>query len=267
MPAGWSWSGGDPEAYTSLPRRRLWCDELVVARFPVTNQEYVAFLDALVASGREAEALRHAPRDRAAMGEGPLVYGRDEAGRFVLRPDADGDVWPPDWPVMLVDWFGASAFAAWRATVTGRPWRLLGELEWEKTARGVDGRFYPWGDGFDPSWSCMLDSHSGRPLPAVVDTFPVDESVYGVRGLCGNVQDWCADPYRPEGPRRKGDIVVSPERPETVADLTAARGNRGGHWGGTARNSRAALRHRDEPGSRSEDLGFRVGFRPGAQHG
>lgn len=267
VPAGWFWSGGDPEALDGLPRRRLWCDELVVKRFPVTNREYLAFLDDLVATGREAEAVRHQPLERAA-GVGSPVYGRDAAGRFVLRPDADGDVWDPDYPVFLVDWFGASAYAAWLAERTGLPWRLPGELEWEKAARGADGRFYPWGDSFDPSWCCARASHPGRPLPAVVDSFPVDVSVYGVRGLGGNVQEWCVDAFRREGPVGDGERVVAPSRQE-VAEVTTAHCIHGGSWIGSARVARSSSRCRVEPWSRNEILGLRLAYRPepAPQHG
>jgi serine/threonine protein kinase/formylglycine-generating enzyme required for sulfatase activity len=257
VPAGWSWSGGDPSALDSLPRRRLWYDDLVVKRFPVTNREYLAFLDDLVATGREADALRHQPRERAA-GEGSPVYARDDAGRFVLRRDADGDAWNPDWPVFLVDWYGATAYAAWCAERTGRPWRLLDELEWEKAARGADGRIHPWGDRFDPSWCCVRESHPGRALPSVVDSYPVDASPYGIRGLGGNVQDWCATEFQREGPPQHGPIV-SPT-PATVGPSTAPRVHRGGNWGGTSRNTRSADRIRNEPGARSGSLGFRIAF-------
>jgi serine/threonine-protein kinase len=259
VPAGWFACGGDPDAVDSLPRRRLWCDELVVRRFPVTNREYLAFLDDLVATGREAEALRHQPRERT-TGEGAPIYGRDAAGRFALQPDADGDVWDPDFPVILVDWHGATAYAAWLAERTRRPWRLLGELEWEKAARGADARFFPWGDGFDPSWCCMRQSHPGRPLPSVVHRFPVDESVYGVRGLAGNVEDWCADEFRREGPPTAGGRVLAP----AAGSSDALRCFRGGNWFSHARGARSASRLRSEPALRSANLGFRLGMRPGS---
>ncbi len=213
VPAGWYWSGGDPEAANSLPRRRLWVDGVVFRRFPVTNRAYLAFLDALVAAGREAEALRFVPREKGGtVGElGAMIYGRDAEGRFTLRPDADGDIWEADWPVIMVDWWGARAFAAWEASRSGRGWRLPGELEWEKAARGVDGRFYPWGDVMDPSWCCTRESHAGRPLPASVERFPVDESVYGIRGMAGNSRDWCADRYDlHDGPPTEGRRVCAP---------------------------------------------------------
>src|SRR5690606_9188188 len=137
VPAGWFESGGDIEG--ALPRRRLWCDAAVLRRFPVTNRSYLAFLDDLLARGDEAAALRHVPRERAATEDavGPMLYGR-EGDRFVLRPDADGDVWLPDYPVLWIDWHSAAAYAAWEAERAGLPWRLPAELEWEKAARGVD---------------------------------------------------------------------------------------------------------------------------------
>jgi formylglycine-generating enzyme required for sulfatase activity len=62
--------------------------------------------------------------------------------------------------------------------------------EWEKAARGVDGRIYPWGNAFDPAFCCMRDSHRGRPMPAVVGAFPYDCSPYGVMDMAGNMMEW-----------------------------------------------------------------------------
>ena len=217
------------------------------------------FLDDLVAQGREAEAGRYQPRERAAVQAVP-VYGRDDAGRFVLQPDVDGDVWDPEWPVFLVDWFGAVAFAAWRAEATGRPWRLLGELEWEKAARGVDGRSFPWGDHLDPSWACLRESRAGRLLPAVVDGWPVDTSVYGVRGLGGNVADWCADVFRREGPQVEGARL--PSSYPWAPDAQLGRVTRGGDWVSAMRAARSAYRGAHLPSSRFGALGFRVAYAP-----
>jgi serine/threonine-protein kinase len=260
IPAGWFWSGGDPEAPSSLPRHRLWCDGWVVRRFPVTNREYLAFLDDLVVTGREAEAALHEPRERGAGGgAGPAVYGRDGAGRYVLQPDADGDVWDLDWPVCLVDWHGACAYAAWEAARTGQRWRLAPELVWEKAARGGDGRFFPWGDGFDPSWACLRNSHRGRALPQVVDSFPVDVSVYGVRGMGGNMRDWCGDVYAPEGPALVGGRVVTAGDEAAVGSPVGAyRVNRGGGWNLVPRFARVAYRNGVGAGYRDGDLGFRL---------
>ncbi len=238
IPAGWFWSGGEGQAPGALPRRRVWEDAFVMRRFPVTNREYLRFLDDLVAKGRETEALQHAPRERpGSVGmDGALIYGF-EGGRFFIQPDADGDVWHPDDPVMMVAWSGAEAFAAWEASRSGRPWCLPREQAWEKAARGVDGRLYPWGDAFDPSWACTRVSHQGRMLPAVVDSFPVDASVYGVRGCAGNVRDWTADTNGREGTYRV---------------------NRGGSWYNDPQYARLVSRFSDDPHFRTGNLGFRL---------
>ena len=136
------------------------------------------------------------------------------------------------------------AYAGWLADREGLPWRLLGELEWEKAARGVDGRHYPWGDRFDPTFCCVLESHEGRPLPAVVDSYPIDESPYGVRGMAGNVADWCANTWQRDH--------VGPVEGEGM------RACRGGWWVGSPANARAAMRNRDAPEFRDAILGFRL---------
>ncbi|WP_437508122.1 SUMF1/EgtB/PvdO family nonheme iron enzyme [Sorangium sp. So ce1099] len=88
VPAGWFIAGGDPEAAESLPRRRLWADGFVVQRHPVTNAEYLAFLNDEVARGCEAEALAACPRlqlGRVGHGENALAYDRGPDGCFPCR--------------------------------------------------------------------------------------------------------------------------------------------------------------------------------------
>ena len=191
-----------------------------MGRFPVTNREYSRFLDALVQAGREEDALRFAPRERAGRAgqEGAVIYGRRSDGGFELVADADGDRWGLDWSVCMVNWDCANAYVAHERKRTGLGWRLPGEFEWEKVARGVDGRFFPWGDGFDPSWCCMGNSHQTRRLPNSVESFPVDESVYGVRGLAGNMSDWAAGEFSVDGPVTRGARLLQP----VVGELNSA---------------------------------------------
>ncbi len=198
VPAGWFISGGDPEATGGLPRRNVWLDGFVMKRFPITNRQWIAFLDSLVHQNYVEAALRFAPRERPShVGDlGQLVYGRNPDGTFFLPPGG----WALDWPAMRIDWHSATAFAAWESERTGVRWRLPWELEREKAARGVDGRYFPWGERLDPTFANMCDSHASQPTPSPVDSFPVDEGPYGVRGMAGNVRDWCRDVYRQEGP-------------------------------------------------------------------
>ena len=119
----------------------------------------------------------------------------------------EGDLWDPGWPICLVDHFSARAYADWYSRHRGQAWRLPKELEWEKAARGVDGRFYPWGDRIDASWTCNKQSFPERPLPSPIGRFPVDESPYGVLGMAGNMCDWTADIYEDEGPPVNGSLA------------------------------------------------------------
>ena len=79
------------------------------------------------------------------------------------------------------------------------PWRLPHGLEMEKAARGVDGRVWPWGDGFEPTWACAAESHVGPVAAHGIHAFPMDESPYGVRGLAGNARTWCSNPWTRDG--------------------------------------------------------------------
>ncbi|XXX72555.1 bifunctional serine/threonine-protein kinase/formylglycine-generating enzyme family protein [Sorangium sp. So ce134] len=257
VPAGWSWLGGDTAAPDSLPRRRVWLDAFVIRRFPVTTQEYIEFLNDLVAGGREAEAVAACPRAQLSLAEGgeALAFQRDASGLFGLPPDREGLRWRLDWPIVLVDWHGALAYAAWLAARTGRPWRLPDELEREKAARGADGRLFPWGDHPEPTFAQVVDSSPDEPSREGVHGRPLDESPYGVRGLAGNTRDWCANVWRHEGPLvEDGRLRVTAALP----DDPDFRVIKGGGWSSVMNNSRAAARFGGRPAIRRPVVGFRL---------
>lgn len=281
VPGSWFWGGGDPEVSHCFPRKRVWVDDIVVRKYPVTNREYIAFLDDLVRQGREEEAGRYVPRERAGHADelGAMIYGRKEDGRFELVPDADGDLWELDWPVIMVDWYSAMAYAKWEAERTGKPYRLLHEVEWEKAAKGVDGRFHPWGDHFDPSYGCMHKSYDGTSLPQLVTSFPIDESPYGIRGMAGNSRDWCINrPLVSWG--NMTEIKVSEVDPERLIyrfeywdekekeqlrnfnDVVQQlpRIIRGGFFSCGAELMRSSFRTGFRVGVRDGSLGFRIGY-------
>ncbi len=261
VPPGWFWAGGDTGAIDPIPRKRVWADGFILRRFPVTNREYLAFLNDLVHTRREEEALRYVPRERARLPgkRAGMIYARRRDGTFYLRKDIDGDRWLKDWPVFMTDWACAMGFARWFAEVTGSKWRLPSELEWEKAARGADERLFPWGDWLDPSWCRMRDSRAGRMYPSVVGRHPVDVSPYGVRGLAGNVRDWCFEEFDTLGPDTPGDRVViqdyfGPMEPPWGTERVA----RGGYWAMSAQGARSATRYHVDSHMRSAHLGLRM---------
>lgn len=192
VPAGWFTAGGDPMAPDGLSRRRIWVDGFVMARDPVTHGEYLAFLQAMVDAEGEGALQRLAPRGNwqddeplCAVEDGTVVYSADPAGR-IARPET---------PVVRVNQLQAVAYLEWQSAQLGRSLALPHEFEWEKAARGVDQRIYAWGDHFDPNWTWVLSSQTGVPWLCDVAECDADRSPYGVRGLTGNVRDWCRNPY------------------------------------------------------------------------
>jgi len=249
--------GGDRAAQGSLPRARVWVDGFVMETQPITHADFIAWLNDLAARDRLNEALTHAPRGRPVLktDRGPVLYPQDERG-FGVGQGPNGEPWQLDWPALCMDWHAAMAYASWRARRDGVPWRLPGELEWEKAARGVDGRRFPWGDHLDPSWCCMEDS-AAAPSAVPVSAFTTDVSPYGVRGLAGNGASWCLDLFHPEGPA----LDRGRYRPPLELDGGWAGGShvvRGGAWDLPEPASRAASRRANPSVWRRRNIGLRL---------
>ncbi|MCO4745125.1 MAG: SUMF1/EgtB/PvdO family nonheme iron enzyme [Proteobacteria bacterium] len=224
VPAGWYEAGTDQEALANpVPRQRVWVDAFAIGRDSVTNGEYVGFLNDLVDRGDVDLAERHAPK----MGGKP-IYPRSEGGHFRLGKDAHGSDWRPTMPVVCVTWASAMAYCAWLGGRLGREVRLPFELEWEKAARGVDARIYPWGAQRCAEWSWTRERAVKAPGPCDVGTHPQDVSPYGMRDVAGNVFSWLMDTST-EFARVQGGL----------ADTSAveARGHRRVRGGGWERNS------------------------------
>ncbi|KYF70445.1 SUMF1/EgtB/PvdO family nonheme iron enzyme, partial [Sorangium cellulosum] len=258
VPAGLTGIGGDPGAADGLPARRVWVDAFVIRRFPVTNTEYLVFLNELVAAGREAEAMAACPGVQLGMADRAgdrRAFTRTDGGRFALAVDDWGCPLEPDQPVVLVDWAAAMAYARWYAARRGQPWRLPDEVEREKAARGADGRFFPWGDHADATFACALESHAGQPARVPVDSYPADESPYGVRGLAGNSRDWCINVWRSEGPTIAGGRL---RIEAAAAGDPEYRAVRGGAWSSPLDLSRSAARFGNRPDVPRLTMGIRL---------
>jgi len=197
----------------------FWIDE-----HEVTIYEYKKFLDFLEANPGEAEKLAHPdmPKGKSHV---PLDWADNkEINTWGFYRGALNGEWKRsfpitvDHPVFNVDWFDAYAYAKWK----GR--RLPTEQEWEKAARGTDGRKFPWGNDEDPkraNTGADLKSNpkeggeiDGHRRWARADEPKGDSSPYGAHGMAGNVSEWTAT-WAPVEDGMGGDVPVV----------------RGGNWG------------------------------------
>jgi sulfatase modifying factor 1 len=229
VPAGAFIMGSDTGDVDQGPQRSVYLDAFEIDRYEVTNAQYRRFLQATggEAPERWPERFEH------------LVPGRD--------PDWHGTLYPPGealYPVAGVNWQDAADYCAW----VGK--RLPTEAEWEKAARGSDGRLYPWGDAWDARRANTREAAVGYTQP--VGTIPAGASPYGALDMAGNVWEWVADWYD------KAYYGDAPERnPQGPPPGTGERILRGGAWDSRPHQARTPYRNATHCFSPN----FRAGFR------
>lgn len=222
IPAGEFTMGSDIDSATNNPAHVVNLDAFYMDVFEVTNAQYAA----CVADG---------------------VCERPHYDRTDFRPGYYGNPEYDNYPVIYVDWYMANTFCEWRGV------RLPTEAEWEKAARGTDGRSYPWGEGFN----CDLANYDGDPAPASFCTGDTSEvgnydrgtSPHGMYDMAGNVFEWVSSLYRPypydaadgrEDPTRGGSRVI-----------------RGGAWSEGPDDQRVIYRSWIGPELSESAIGFR----------
>lgn len=225
VPGGWFLMGSDPKVDRAAgpqeqPQRRVYVEAFRINRFETSNVDYL---------------------------------------RYVLRTGAS---WPRYWkeqpfpekmakhPVIGVSWREADAYCRWAGK------RLPTEAEWEKAARGEDGRIFPWGN--EPAgWMKSNIAHPGSkrgfkyPPLANVDRYDKGVSPYGVQQMAGNVSEWVADWFDPEYYRAKEDH--NPTGPRQGQDKVF----RGGSWNEDPEVARSAGRNAAGLDHWSYLIGFR----------
>jgi len=249
VPGGPFIMGGDPEAIDALPRQEVHVPDFAIARFPVTMSEYCEYLNALDRDDK-LEAERRAPYNLKETYAASVKRGENGAWEphDLVIEGAAREQFPPEaghfWkvPIHLVHWFGARAYCRWRSKGSGTTIRLPTEAEWEKAARGVDGRFFPWGDRFDATFCLMRHSRAWLQQPEPVGTFPTDESPYGVRDMAGGMREWIADIHSERSAAELADLPEPPEGAERAEGGMCVI--RSGAWNAPREFSRCASRNR-----------------------
>jgi sulfatase modifying factor 1 len=235
VPAGEFLMGSDKSAdrlaYRSeIPQRRVYLDAFEIGKYEVTALEYLKFVLATKRS--------------------PQLDWRYEGGNFQESM--------ANHPVMHVTWYDADAYCKWAGQ------RLPTEAEWEKAARGMDGRLFPWGHEYaGPSRANFGRTGLSGPVrdrperlllypPIIsVDKYENAVSPYGLYQTIGNVAEWVADWYDPDYYKKAPDR--NPQGPETGTQ----KAFRGGGWMDSTTTMRVAMRNGTDPNTRINWLGFR----------
>ena len=208
-----------------LPQCQVHLSTYEISRYEITNAQYRAFI---------AATNRPTPRGH---------NGEDTWADEMLNDSTQ--------PVVGVTWFDAQAFAEW---IGGS---LPTEAQWERAARGTEGRIYPWGDTPPKARQhANFARRYNRPMP--VGQFPKGESPNGIADLAGNVWEWCLDEYSPTFYQQPNGGV--PQNPLNLRfrDVLRARVIRGGAWDVGRAFIRSSLRFKFYPLDSTHTIGFRV---------
>lgn len=154
-------------------------------------------------------------------------------------------------PVVGVSWLDSVAFCDWLSFSTGKKFRLPTEFEWEKVARGSDGRIFPWGDKWSKDKLNCLENKIGD-TSEVGAFFSLGDNPYNVCDMVGNVWEWCNSIYQPYPYSQKED------HNQTIQSTTATRVIRGGSFASSKNEARCACRNRYAQDFRFGLVGFRV---------
>ncbi len=159
----------------------------------------------------------------------------------------------PNQPVSGVSWYEAVAYCRWRSAETGQQVRLSTEAEWEKAARGTDGRIYPWGNEFDAAQLNMKLGHQQVNNKTPVGIYPNGRSPYGLYDCAGNVDEWCATKWH------KYPYRIKEEWNNSFLEEANGRVLRGGSWEfNDERFVRCTFRSWNDPYNRDYSYSFRV---------
>ena len=247
------------------PQHRVHLDAFLIDRYEVTNTQYREFVVAAnywvpqdwrangylltrkILEIANLETLRRLAADTYRLDVDTRTLDREQLLDAIEKHQHEYD----DLPVVNVSWKDAQHYCRWAGK------RLPTESEWEKAARGTDGREFPWGNDWDTHRLNAGGTPDRDPGVMPVGSFPDGRSPYGVYDMAGNVMEWVDDWYQPYS----GNTAPSKDYGEHNKVV------RGGGWGGVGHYAisyfyRTSYRFYIGPDSRFNDLGFRCARDP-----
>jgi formylglycine-generating enzyme required for sulfatase activity len=236
IPAGDFVMGSERGADDERPQQKVYVPDFYIARYPVTNAEFEAFVEAT----RYVTAAEKEGKGYCWLGNRlDWVHGAD--WRYPRGTIYVGIAGKDQHPVVQVSWDDALAYCQWAGK------RLPTEAEWEKAARGTDGRTWPWGNEWVDG-KCNTSEGDLRDTTPVDRYSPAGDSPYGIADMAGNVGEWTEDWYKayPGSTFRKDAFG---EKYRVV---------RGGSWEDYQKYTRCAVRDPLGPSIRYSQVGFRV---------
>ena len=230
---------GDGES-RERPVHTVEIDAFYMAKFEVTNGEWRKFRDD---PGYDNPKFwpegRVMPKDQIPYWTQPMNHGG-------ATPDSN------NYPVIGVNWDGATAYCNWLSAKSGKHYRLPTEAEWEKAARGTDQRRFPWGNLIDYDHA----NYAGKQkfdTGMEVGSFPKGASPYGVMEMAGNMMEWCQDWYS------RDYYQVSPKKNPKGPEKGAYRVMRGGSFFFEGQDLRSYARSAAWPSFQAfRMVGFRI---------
>lgn len=234
-------NGGDNEK----PQHRVYLPDYQIGKYPVANAEFTAFIEAGgYLERRWWTEVGWTRRTNQNWTEPFFWY--------------NSNLTKPNQPVVGVTWYGAVAYCHWLSAETGHTYRLPTEAEWEKAARGTDGRIYPWGNTFEANQLNADEGEQKVKTTSCVGIYPTGVSPWGAYDCAGNVWEWCATKGGKPYPY---DV----EEDEWAAKYLAGKYNRmlrGGSWYSRSELARNTFRYEFWIDFWDFQDGFRVWYSP-----
>ncbi len=231
----------------SMPQHPITLNTYSIEIYEVSFEQYIAFLNALGPNshlrGCDGEACAAVQGSAQSAGQKTNSYITFDGVRYGISVDFFRNR-----AATYITWYGANAYCR----SIGR--RLPTEAEWERTARGIEGRIYPWGNAWDATRARTSRSRDAKDLgPIEVNALPTGATPDGVYNMAGNVAEWVSDWYSETYYKEVAPNAIDPKGPAAGSRKVT----RGGNWDALPLFARAVHRQDAAPSTPNGSIGFR----------